>query len=413
MNVIGVIMGGGAGTRLQPLTRDRAKPAVPIAGKYRLVDIPISNCINSHIRRMYLLTQFNSVSLHQHVAHSFQFDQFHRGYVRLLAAQQTPDSVGWFEGTADAVRKSFRYFLDEQPDIIVILSGDQLYRMDFAEVIQQHLDTQAEVTIATKPVPRDEAGALGIMQVDSQKRIVRFVEKPGIGPALDELRQPGVGPERYLANMGIYVFNAKVLQELLESLPHTDFGRDIIPEAIQRHKVCSFSFDGYWRDIGTIGSFWQANLELTDVNPPFTFYDAKAPIYTHMRYLPPSKINCCDLNRTLLCEGCIITGHRILHSIIGIRAVVGDGSVIEHSIVMGADYYEGERPAPPGAVPPLGIGRDCFIRNAIIDKNARIGDGCYITPEGIPDGTVTPNYTVRDGVIVIPKKAVIPAGTRI
>ncbi len=412
MNVIAVIMGGGAGTRLQPLTRDRAKPAVPIAGKYRLVDIPISNCINSHIRRMFLLTQFNSVSLHQHVAHSFQFDQFHRGYVRLLAAQQTPSSVGWFEGTADAVRKSFRYFLDEQPDLIIILSGDQLYRMDFNEVIAQHVETRADVTIATKPVPRSEAGALGIMQVNDQKRITRFVEKPGDSPLLDDLRSP-FGGDLYLASMGIYVFNAKVLQDLLGSLPHSDFGRDIIPEAIQRHEVYGFIFNGYWRDIGTIGSFWKANLELTEPNPPFTFYDARAPVYTHMRYLPPSKINCCDLNRTLLCEGCIITGHRILHSIVGIRAVVGEGSVIEHSVVMGCDYYEGERPPPEGDVPPLGIGRDCFIRNAIIDKNARIGDGCYITPDNVPEGTSTPLYTVRDGVIVIPKKAVIPPGTRI
>jgi len=412
VNVIGVILGGGAGTRLQPLTRDRAKPAVPIAGKYRLVDIPISNCINSQIWRMFLLTQYNSVSLHQHVAHSFQFDPFHRGYVRLLAAQQTPNSIGWYEGTADAVRKSFRYFLDEQPDLIVVLSGDQLYRMDFQEIIAQHEETGADVTIATKPVSRAEAPALGIMHVDERKRITRFVEKPDEGPELDDLRAP-IGGDRYLASMGIYVFNAQVLQQILTTLPHSDFGRDIIPEAIQRHQVYSFIFDGYWRDIGTIGSFWRANLELTDPHPPFTFYDAQAPIYTHMRYLPPSQINCCDLNRTLLCEGCIITGHRILHSIIGIRAVVGEGSVIEHSVVMGCDYYEGERPPPESDAPPLGIGRDCFIRNAIIDKNARIGDGCYITPDNVPEGTVTPRYTVRDGVIVIPKKTVIPPGTRI
>jgi len=236
VNVIGVILGGGAGTRLQPLTRDRAKPAVPIAGKYRLVDIPISNCINSQIWRMFLLTQYNSVSLHQHVAHSFQFDPFHRGYVRLLAAQQTPNSIGWYEGTADAVRKSFRYFLDEQPDLIVVLSGDQLYRMDFQEIIAQHEETGADVTIATKPVSRAEAPALGIMHVDERKRITRFVEKPDEGPELDDLRAP-IGGDRYLASMGIYVFNAQVLQQILTTLPHSDFGRDIIPEAIQRHQV--------------------------------------------------------------------------------------------------------------------------------------------------------------------------------
>lgn len=411
MNVISVIMGGGAGTRLQPLTRDRAKPAVPIGGKYRLVDIPISNCLNSHLRRIYLLTQFNSVSLHEHVSGTFQFDPFHRGFVRVLAAQQTPDSESWYEGTADAVRKSFRYFMDERPDLIVILSGDQLYRMDFQKVIEQHLSTKADVTIATKPVPRAEAAALGLMQVDKANRIVRFVEKPGLTPVLDELRAPMYKDERFLASMGIYVFSRKVLFDLLQDEKNSDFGKHIIPGAIQNHNVFSYIYDGYWKDIGTIGSFWEANLELTDAKPPFTFCDTKAPIYTHGRYLPASKINCCDLNRALLCEGCIISGHRILHSIIGVRAVVGDGTVIEHSIIMGADYFDFEREADRG--PQLGIGRDCFIRNAIIDKNARIGDGAYITPDGKADNTVTPLYTVRDGVIVIPKNTIIPPGTRI
>jgi glucose-1-phosphate adenylyltransferase len=411
MNIIGVIMGGGAGTRLQPLTRDRAKPAVPIAGKYRLVDIPLSNCLNSHIRRIYLLTQFNSVSLHEHVQSSYQFDHFHRGFVRILAAQQTPDSEGWYEGTADAVRKSFRYFMDEQPDLIVILSGDQLYRMDFAKVIEQHLFTKADVTIATKPVPRAEAGSLGLMQVDEQSKIVRFAEKPGQTPLLDEMRAPMYKDERFLASMGIYVFNTKILDGLLHGLDTSDFGKHIIPEAIRRHSVFSYIFEGYWKDIGTVGSFWEANLELTDPKPPYTFYDPVAPVYTNMRYLPPSKINCCDLNRTLLSEGCIITGHRILHSIVGIRAIVGEGTVIEHSILMGADYFDFERPAD--GVPKLGIGRNCFIRNAIIDKNVRIGDGAYITPDGKANETVTPLYTVRDGVIVIPKNTIIPPGTRI
>jgi glucose-1-phosphate adenylyltransferase len=411
MNVIGVIMGGGAGKRLQPLTRDRAKPAVPIAGKYRLVDIPISNCINSHIRRIYLLTQFNSVSLHQHVSGTYHFDIYHRGYVRIIAAQQTPDSESWYEGTADAVRKSFRYFMDENPDLIVILSGDQLYRMDFSAIIEQHVASGADVTIAAKPVPRAEAASLGILQADAGRRITRFVEKPGDTPALLELRAPGFAEERYLASMGIYVFKTEVLRALLREVNESDFGKHIIPSSIQRHQVFAFAFDGYWRDIGTIGSFWEANLALTDVMPEFNFYDTRAPIYTHMRYLPPSKINCCDLNRCLLSEGCIVTGHRMLHSIIGLRAVVGEGSVVEHSVLMGCDFYDHERPAP--GAPRLGIGRDCFIRNAIIDKNARIGDGCYITPDGKADNTVTPTYTVRDGVIVIPKNTTIPPGTRI
>ena len=411
MNVVCVIMGGGAGTRLQPLTRDRAKPAVPIGGKYRLVDIPISNCLNSKLRKIYLLTQFNSVSLHEHVANTYQFDPFHRGFVRVIAAQQTPESESWYEGTADAVRKSFRYFMDESPDLILILSGDQLYRLDFQKVIDQHVANHADVTIATKPVTRSEAGALGIMHVDEHNRIIQFAEKPGNSPKLDELRAPMYSEERYLASMGIYVFDRRVLQKMLADDACSDFGKHIIPGAIDQHNVYSYIFDGYWKDIGTIGSFWEANLELTLPRPPFTFYDPKAPVYTHMRYLPATKINCCDLNRTLLAEGCIISGHRILHSIVGVRATVGEGTVIEHSILMGADYYDFERPEGDG--PPVGIGRDCFIRNAIIDKNARIGDGVYITPDGKADGTVTPVYTVRDGVIVIAKGAVIPPGTRL
>lgn len=411
MNIVAVVLGGGEGSRLHPLTRDRAKPAVPIAGKYRLVDVPISNCLNGGIRKIYLLTQFNSVSLHQHVASSYHFDAFgQRGFVRILAAQQTPDSHAWYNGTADAVRQTFRYLMDEQPDVIVILSGDQLYRMDFADVIEQHLNKKAALTIATKPVPREEAGSLGILQSDPDLRIVNFVEKPGGGPALDPLRAP-LPEERYLASMGIYCFQADILRKLLMDNDEKDFGRDIIPRAIKDYDVYSYVFDDYWKDIGTIGSFWEANLALTDELPEFSFYDRKAPIYTRMRYLPPSKINCCDLTRCLLSEGSIISGHRILHSIIGIRSVIGSGSVIEHSIVMGADYYDHAQ--PEAGVPPLGVGRDCYIRNAIIDKNARIGDGAYISPDGKADETVTDLYSVRNGVIVIPKNTIIPPGSRL
>jgi glucose-1-phosphate adenylyltransferase len=410
MNVVGVIMGGGEGSRLQPLTRDRAKPAVPIAGKYRLVDIPISNCINSGIRKIFLLTQFNSVSLHRHVQTTYRFDQFSQGYVQILAAQQTPGSEEWYQGTADSVRQNFRYFMDENPDYIVVLSGDQLFRMNFAEVLKQHIETGAEVTIATKPVGRGEAGYLGIMQVNEQKQIVRFVEKPGQTPELDSLRAPLYREERYLASMGIYVFNTAVLKNLLDNdLP--DFGKHVIPASIEKHKVFSYIFEGYWKDIGTIRSFWEANVALTEVVPDFNFYDVEAPIHTRMRFLPPSKINCCDLNRCLLSEGCIISGHRILHSIVGIRAIVGPGSVVEHSVIMGADYYEMD--GAPAGLPRVGVGRDCFIRNAIVDKNARIGDGSYITPDSKPDNTVTDQYTIREGIIVIPKNAVIPPGTRI
>jgi glucose-1-phosphate adenylyltransferase len=391
VKAVGLILGGGAGTRLQPLTQDRAKPAVPIAGKYRLVDIPISNCINSGIRSIYLLTQFNSMSLHRHIQSTYIFDQFSQGYVRMLAAEQTPTSSGWFQGTADAVRQSMRHFMASEPDIVVILSGDQLYRMDFSEVIDQHIERGADVTICTKPVPRREAGALGIMHVDEKSKIIEFAEKPGDTPRLDELRAPMYEEECYLASMGIYVFNTKVLVDLLCGNDHMDFGKNIIPAAIEEKEVYSHIFEGYWKDIGTIGMFHDANLALTDLVPEFTFYAAHAPIYTHMRYLPPSKINCCDLNRCLLAEGCIISGHRILHSVVGLRAVVGEGTVIEHSV----------------------IGRDCYIKNAIIDKNVRIGNSVYISPDGKQEGEQTPLYVVRDGVIVIPKGTIIPSGTRL
>ena len=410
LNAAAVIMGGGQGKRLQPLTRDRAKPAVPIGGRYRLVDIPISNCINSDIRKIYLLTQFNSVSLHQHVTGTYRFDQFSDGFVRILAAQQTPGSETWFQGTADAVRQGFRYFLDASPDYIVVLSGDQLYRLDIADLIQQHVKAGAEVTIAAKPVVRSEAGALGILRADASQRIVQFVEKPGNSPVLDQFRAPMYKDERFLASMGIYVFNFKVLEQLLDN-DKLDFGKEIIPGSISTHKVNAYLFDGYWKDIGTIRSFWEENLHFTDRVPEFNFYDQKAPIYTRMRYLPPTKINCCDLNQSLLAEGCIISGHRILHSIIGMRAIVGEGTVIEHSYIMGADFFGSDVKHPTR--PPPGIGRHCFIRNAIIDKNACIGDGAYISPEGKPKDADAELYFIRDGIICIPKNAVIPAGTRI
>ncbi len=409
MNVVGLILGGGAGSRLQPLTQERSKPAVPIAGKYRLVDIPISNCINSGIRKIFLLTQFNSVSLHQHIGTTFRFDQFSGGHVRILAAEQTPDSEGWFQGTADAVRRSMRYFTEESVDLVVILSGDQLYRMDLQSVIDSHVAHGADLTISTKPVGREEAGSLGIMQVDETGKIVNFSEKPGDTSKLDELRAPLYEDERYLASMGIYVFNMDVLKNLLCKNDESDFGKHIIPDAIKSHNVYSYIFDDYWEDIGSIRSFWAANLALTDALPSFSFYDMASPIYTRMRYLPPSKINGCDLSRCLLSEGCIISGKRIDHAVIGLRALVGEGTEIDDSIVMGADYYEhGEIKHESGI--PLGIGQDCIIKQAIIDKNARIGDGVVISPEGKPADEMTDLYWIRDGIIVIPKSTVIPSG---
>ncbi len=413
MKTVGLILGGGAGMRLQPLTTDRAKPAVPIAGKYRLVDIPISNCINSDIRSIYLLTQFNSVSLHRHIQSTYIFDQFSKGFVRMLAAEQTPSSEGWFQGTADAVRKSGRYFMHGNPDIIVILSGDQLYRMDFKKVIEEHVTRGADVTICTKPVPRDDAGPLGIMHVDQKKKIVNFVEKPGDTPELDALRAPMYPNECYLASMGIYIFNAPVLEALLSKSDDSDFGKHIIPKAIKEYEVYSHIFEGYWKDIGTIGMFYEANLALTDLVPGFTFYDANSQIYTHMRYLPPSKIICCDINRCLLAEGCIISGHRILHSVIGLRAVIGEGTVIEHSVIMGADFYEQGGTSSDTETIPLGIGRNGYIERAIVDKNVRIGDNVSISPDGKQDGEKTDYYVIRNGIIVIPKNTVIPSGTKL
>jgi len=410
MNVVGLILGGGTGSRLQPLTQERSKPAVPIAGKYRLVDIPISNCINSGIRNIFLLTQFNSVSLHQHIGATYRFDQFSGGHVRILAAEQTPDSKGWFQGTADAVRRSMRYFMGETPDLVVILAGDQLYRMDLQDVIESHVSTGADLTISTKPVVREEAGSLGIMQVDETGRIVRFAEKPKSASRLNELRAPLYDDERYLASMGIYVFNMDVLKKLLCENTQSDFGKHIIPGAIDKYRVHSYVFDDYWEDIGTIRSFWTANLALTDALPSFSFYDMASPIYTRMRYLPPSKINQCDLVRCLLSEGCIITGKRIEHSVVGQRALVGEGTEIEDSYIMGSDYYEhGEITHASGI--PLGIGRNCVIKQAIIDKNVRIGDGVVISPEGKPVDESTDFYQICDGIMVIPKNSVIPSGT--
>ncbi|MDZ8119854.1 glucose-1-phosphate adenylyltransferase [Pontiella agarivorans] len=409
MNVVGLILGGGAGSRLQPLTAERAKPAVPIAGKYRLVDIPISNCINSGIRNIFLLTQFNSVSLHQHIGNTYRFDQFSGGHVRILAAEQTPDSAGWFQGTADAVRRSMRYFRDEDPDLVVILSGDQLYRMDLEEMINEHLERGADLTISTKPVAREEAGALGIMKTDKNGRIVRFAEKPGDSGLLDELKALR-DDETYLASMGIYVFNMDVMRELLCNCDDSDFGKHIIPGAIDNFKVYSYIFEDYWEDIGTIRSFWAANLALTEPLPQFSFYDMSKVIYTRMRYLPPSKINQCNLSRCLLSDGCIISGERVDHCVVGLRALVGEGSVVEDSILMGADFYEHGLVDDPSGI-PIGIGKNCRVKNAIIDKNVRIGDGVTISPEEKPENERTDLYWIRDGIMVIPKNTVIPSGT--
>ncbi len=420
--VLSVIMGGGQGTRLFPLTKDRAKPAVPLAGKYRLVDIPISNCINSGFRRIYILTQFNSASLHGHISRTYKFDHFSSGFVEILAAQQTFTNTSWYEGTADAVRKNLMHFLDHDFDYLVILSGDQLYRMDFREMVDQHVETGAEITVATIPVPRSECHALGIMQMDADLRIQNFVEKPKEAALLDPLKLPEamrqqlgikIEGDAFLASMGIYVFSREVICELLDN-PLSDFGKHIIPHAIKSRRVFSYVYQGYWEDIGTIRSFFEANLDLVSELPRFNFFDMSAPIFSRPRYLPGSKINGAQIDHAVISDGCIINHATINRTIIGLRTLVGAGTQLNRVIVIGSDYYESqesvERNEREGR-PRLGIGENCKIENAIIDKNARIGNNVTISPAGKAENLDHERYYIRDGIIIIPKDAVIPDGT--
>jgi len=420
--VLSVILGGGAGTRLFPLTKDRAKPAVPLAGKYRLVDIPISNCINSELRRIYVLTQFQSASMHRHISQSYKFDPFTGGFVEILAAQQTFSDASWWEGTADAVRKNMVHFLPHGPQYFIILSGDQLYRMDFRSILRQHEESGAEITLATIPVRRSDAKSLGIMQIDGQQRIQRFVEKPKDEKLLDSLLLPRDlygrlsiknDEDFLLASMGIYVFNRDVLIELLDNT-WTDFGKHIIPSAIGSRKVFSYIFQGYWEDIGTIRAFFDAHIDLTVELPRFSFFDMSAPVFTRPRWLPGSKINGGTVDHAMLCDGCIINGAHIESSVIGIRSSIGSGSRITRTVIMGCDDYEGLG-APDGtpSAPRMGIGRNARIENAIIDKNARIGNDVTITPAGKPENLDHELYYIRDGIVIIPKNAVIPDGTTI
>jgi len=420
--VLSVILGGGAGTRLFPLTKDRAKPAVPLAGKYRLVDIPISNCINSDLRNIYVLTQFQSASMHKHISGSYKFDPFTAGFVEILAAQQTFSDTSWWHGTADAVRKNLMHFLTHAPDYFLILSGDQLYRMDFREILEQHINTGAKITVATIPVIRKDISSLGIMQMSADRRIHRFVEKPKEEALQDSLRMPldcygslGIAgdQELFLASMGIYVFNRDVLLQLLDN-DQSDFGKHIIPNAIDSQSVYSYVFQGYWEDIGTIRAFFEAHLDLAAELPRFSFFDMAAPIFSRPRWLPGSKINGGTFDHAMLCDGCIINGAHIEHSVIGIRSIIEMGAKISRTIMMGCDYYESMESIhdhEAKGVPRIGIGKNARIENAIIDKNARIGDDVVISPEGKPDTVDHPMYYVRDGIVIIPKNAVIPSGT--
>jgi glucose-1-phosphate adenylyltransferase len=421
-NVLSVIMGGGQGTRLFPLTRERSKPAVPLAGKYRLVDIPISNCINSGLKRIYLLTQFNSASLHRHISQSYKFDHFSGGFVEILAAEQTFADTSWYQGTADAVRKNMMHFLNHDADYVLILSGDQLYHMDFRRIIQQHIESYADLTIATMPVLRKDAQSLGIMQINGEKRITRFVEKPKDPAVQDSLRLDRESYEKFgvegdseffLASMGIYVFNRNVLIKLLDNTL-TDFGKHVIPGAIESLRVFSYIFQGYWEDIGTIRSFFEANLDKTTELPRFNFFDMTAPIFTRPRFLPASKINGAAIDHAVISDGCIINHSRIAHSIVGVRSTIQAGSLLNRVILLGSDYYEtGSSIAQNEAMgkPRVGVGSNCRIENAIIDKNARIGNNVVISPAGKPENVDHPLYYIRDGIVIIPKGGVVPHDT--
>jgi glucose-1-phosphate adenylyltransferase len=414
-NVVAVVLGGGKGTRLFPLTLHRSKPAVPIGGKYRLIDVPVSNCLHSGIRRIFVLTQYQSESLNKHIANTYKFDIFSSGFVTVVAAEQTEERSDWFQGTADAVRQSMRHLSAESWDDLAILSGDQLYRIDFRKMLESHHASRADATIAMKPVPVEQTSALGIMRVDGTGRIVAFDEKPPAErlPGLASM-VPGHREPVFLASMGIYLFRRRALAESLANAGHIDFGRHVIPSLVPRMRVQAHVHDGYWEDVGTMGSYFEANLALTDPRPPFNFYDPTCPIYTHPRFLPATKILACDVVDSLISEGCFIERARLERVVVGIRSRIAAGARIRRSLLLGADSYETvedmERAATEG-MPPMGIGEDSIIENAIVDKNARVGRNVRILNERGERDRDASNYFIRDGVVCIPKGAVVPDNT--
>jgi len=416
---VSIILGGGAGSRLYPLTASRSKPAVPIGGKYRLVDIPISNCINSNLNRIFVLTQFNSASLNQHIKNTYHFSAFSSGFVDILAAEQTPDNPGWFQGTADAVRQSLRHLAKMDFDYVLILSGDQLYQMDFSKMIEAHKKTGAALTIATIPVGEREAPEFGILKSNQENIITSFVEKPKkdilkdwISDTGNEMKAQG---RNYLASMGIYVFNKEILYQFLNEVhpDATDFGKEIIPDSIAHYKVLSYQYDGYWTDIGNIYSFFEANIALTQDVPLFNLFDSAQKVYTRARMLPPAKVSGTIINKAILAEGCIIHAKEVTSSVVGIRARVGKDTVIKNTYIMGCDYYENidqiEQKNKKG-IPILGIGERCIIEDAIIDKNCSIGNDVTIKGGSHLEKVDHPLYTIKDGIVVIKKGAVIPNG---
>ena len=423
-NLLAVILGGGAGKRLFPLTAQRSKPAVPLGGKYRLVDVPISNCINSDVIRMFVLTQFNSASLNRHIATTYRFSPFADGFVEILAAEQTPESPEWFQGTADAVRQVLPHIRDWRIDTLLILSGDHLYRMDYRKFLARHYETDADLTISVIPVAAQGAGEFGVLKTDSDGRIIEFREKPKddqleamrVDTTALGLTEEDARLRPFLASMGIYVFKYERLEQLLrEETSQLDFGREVIPNAIGRYNVQGYLFNGYWEDIGTIGAFYKANLDMTSAIPAFNLYDAEAPMFTRARYLPPSKIDKAEISDSIVSDGCIISGATISQSLIGLRSRVSAGAKIEASYVMGADYYQTleDMQADRGAGRPwIGIGEGTIIRRAIIDKNARIGANVKILNEAGEENVDGPggSYYIRDRIVIIPKNGSIPDG---
>jgi glucose-1-phosphate adenylyltransferase len=420
-NVLALILGGGRGTRLFPLTHLRSKPAVPIGGKYRLIDVPLSNCLHADLRRIYVLTQFNSASLNRHVGETYRMDMFSHGFVEILAAEQTPDNTNWFQGTADAVRQAARHFIYHDAEYLLILAGDHLYRMDYAAMIDEHIERRADITIAAQPVSTDEAPSMGIFQFDADGQIVGFEEKP----TPDRLRAIGssspvgarfVDPsdeQPFIASMGIYVFTRDVLLDALDRLPGVDFGHEIIPAALESRRVNAYLFHDYWQDVGTVESFYDANIMLTRPRAPFNFWDPRRPVFTRPRFLPASRFNLCDVDQAVISEGSYVDRSTVRQSIIGIRTRIDHGCRITRSVLLGADFYEHDDDAPPfeGDGPQMGIGADSVLDRVIVDKNARIGAGVRLTNEAGVQNADGEGYYIRNGIIIVPKWGVVPAGT--
>jgi len=421
-DVLALILGGGRGTRLFPLTQHRSKPAVPIGGKYRLIDIPISNCLHADMRRIYVLTQFNSASLNRHVAQSYRMDLFSHGFVEILAAEQTPDNPHWFQGTADAVRQAARHFVRHDADYYLVLAGDHLYRMDYLEMLESHVDRRADITIAAQPVAAADAAGMGIFRFDRSGQIVAFEEKPA-RERLSEIERsipagstfaPTTPESPFMASMGIYIFSRDVLLDTIEEDGATDFGRQIIPNALARYRVQAYLFRGYWADVGTVRAFYDSNILLTSAAAPFKFYDPRRPIYTHPRFLPGARLSDCRIRESIINEGCYIERAAIENSIIGIRTNIQSGATISRSVLLGADFYEADDEATVrGDNPRLGIGRDVVLDRVIVDKNARIGDGARLVNERGVEHADGRGYFIRDGIIIVPKDGVIEPDTRI